>query len=251
MKKLLAFDLDDTLSVTKSPISDRMVELLSSILEHFDVCIISGAKYEQLQKQIVDCLPIEGYKLARLHLLPTFGTHYYRYDEIDEEWRLQYAEDLSAYQKIRITKVLEKAARTLGFWEESPTGEIIEDRLSQVTYSGLGQKAAPEADYAWDPDGSKRLAIRDLAAQDLPDLELRPGGTTSVDVTKVGINKAYGMHKLMEELGIGKDDILFFGDKLQEGGNDYPVKAMGIESLEVHEHTDTEARLETILALIK
>lgn len=250
MKKLLAFDLDDTLAVTKSPISDEMVGVMTRLLDHFDVCVISGGKYEQFQKQIINRLPVEGHKLARLHLMPTCGTRYYRYDEVDEEWKLQYAEDLTDDQKQRIAEVLEKSARELGYWEENPAGEIIEDRLSQVTYSALGQQATPEAKYAWDPDGTKKRAIRDLAAQELPDLELRAGGTTSIDVTKVGIDKAYGMRKLMEELGISKDDILFFGDKLEEGGNDYPVKAMGVTSLEVSEWQDTVHRLESILAVI-
>lgn len=251
MKKVLAFDLDDTLAVTKSPISDRMAAVLGEILNHFDVCVISGGKYEQFQKQIIDRLPVDGRRLARLHLMPTCGTRYYRYDELDEEWRLQYAEDLSDEQKALIREVLEKSARELGYWEENPAGEIIEDRLSQITYSALGQEATPEDKYAWDPDNSKKLAIRDLAAKELPGLEVRAGGTTSIDVTKVGIDKAYGMRKLCEELGIGLDDILFFGDKLQEGGNDYPVKAAGVDSLEVSHWEDTADRLEAIYYAVR
>lgn len=251
MKKLLAFDLDDTLAVTKSPISDEMVVVLSRLLDHFDVCVISGGKYEQFEKQIIHRLPVEGHKLARLHLMPTCGTRYYRYDELEDEWRLQYAEDLTDEQKTRISEVLERTARELGYWEENPAGDIIEDRLSQVTYSALGQHATPEDKYVWDPDGTKKKAIRDKAALELPDLELRAGGTTSIDVTKVGIDKAYGMKKLMDELSIAKEDILFFGDKLEEGGNDYPVKAMGITSLDVSEWQDTVHRLESILAFVE
>ena len=59
------------------------------------------------------------------------------------------------------------------------------------------------------------------------------------------------MQKLIDAIDVSKDEILFFGDKLQEGGNDYPVKAFGIDSLEVTEWEDTAARLETILAVIK
>lgn len=251
MKRVLAFDLDDTLAVTKSPLSDEMVEVLSQILYSFDVCVISGGKFEQFQKQIVNRLHLDGHRLSRLHLMPTCGTRYYRYDEIDEEWKLQYAEDLTDEQKSRIRKVLEESAKELGLWEEHPAGEIIEDRLSQITYSALGQQATAEDKYAWDPDNTKKLAIRDLAAERLPDLEVRTGGTTSIDVTRIGIDKAYGMQKLIDELDISKEDILFFGDKLQEGGNDYPVKAYGIDSLEVLHHEDTIARLQTILYVIK
>lgn len=250
MKKLLAFDLDDTLAVTKSPISDQMVEVLGKILDEFDVCIISGGKFEQFKNQVIDRLDISPMKLRRMHMMPTCGTRYYRYDETSKEWELQYAEDLTEEQKSKIIEALESSAKELGYWEENPAGDIIEDRNSQITYSALGQKAEAEAKYAWDPDGTKKQKLRELAAEKLPDLEVRAGGSTSIDVTRLGIDKAYGMQKLIDALDISREDILFFGDKLQEGGNDYPVKAMGIDSLEVDKWQDTAARLETIIKVI-
>jgi phosphomannomutase len=251
MKKVLAFDLDDTLAITKSPISDQMAEILGDILEEFEICIISGGRYEQFKTQVVDRLHIEPHKLNRLHLMPTCGTRYYRYNELDSEWQIQYAEDLSEAQKKLIIEVLEASAKELGYWEEKPAGDIIEDRGSQITFSALGQKATPEDKYSWDPDGTKKAALRDLAAQSLPGLEVRAGGSTSIDVTREGIDKAYGMQKLIDAIDISKDEILFFGDNLQEGGNDYPVKAFGIDSLDVEGWEDTARRLETILAVIK
>lgn len=251
MKKVLAFDLDDTLAITKSPLSDEMAEILGDILEEFDVCIISGGRYEQFKTQVVDRLHIEPRRLSRLHLMPTCGTRYYRFNEVDKEWQLQYAEDLTEEQRNLVIEVLEKSAKELGLWEQHPAGDIIEDRGSQITFSALGQKATPEDKYAWDPEGTKKASLRDLAAQSLPGLEVRAGGSTSIDVTREGIDKAYGMQKLIDALGITKEDILFFGDNLQEGGNDYPVKAMGIDSLDVDKWEDTVNRLETILAVIK
>lgn len=251
MKKVLAFDLDDTLAVTKSPISDEMSSILGDILNHFEICIISGGKFEQFEQQVINRLHVNPHILNRLHIMPTCGTRYYRYDELEAKWKIQYAEDLTTEQKKLIEKVLEESAKELGYWEEKPAGEIIEDRGSQITYSALGQQATPEDKYAWDPDGSKKLALRDLAAQSLPGLEVRAGGSTSIDVTREGIDKAYGMQKLVDAIDISKDDILFFGDKLQEGGNDYPVKEMGIDSLEVTRWEDTANQLRAILYAIK
>jgi len=248
MKKVLAFDLDDTLAITKSPISDEMVEVLSQILEKYEVCVISGGRFEQFELQITDRLQVNPRILTRLHLMPTCGTQYYRFSETSNDWQLQYAENLTDDQKQQIKKVLETSARQLGLWEAKPAGAIIEDRGSQITFSALGQQATPEAKYAWDPDGTKKIAIRDLAAQALPDLEFRAGGTTSIDVTRKGIDKAYGIQKLMETLQINEQDILFFGDKLQPGGNDYPVKAMGIDSVEVTCWEDTVRELKALLA---
>ncbi len=250
MKKLLAFDLDDTLAITKSPIDDRMAEVLPRILDYYDVCVMSGGKFDQFEQQIVNRLSASPEQLRKLHLMPTCGTRYYRYDTYSKKWTLVYAENLSEQQKKTIKKVLEEAARKLGYWEDKPYGEIIEDRGSQITYSALGQQAPAEMKYGWDPDGLKKNAIRDYAAKQLNGLEVRVGGTTSVDVTIIGIDKAYGMKKLMQLLEIGKEDILFFGDKLDPGGNDYPVKAMGIDSLEVSRWQDTVLCLESIVHVV-
>lgn len=249
-KKLIAFDLDDTLAISKSPISDRMGDLLVQLLKKYDVCIISGGKYEQFRKQVIDRLEATPHELSRMHLMPTCGTRYYRYDEVESEWKLQYAEDLTAEQKKKIVSVLEASAKETGLWAEKPYGEIIEDRGSQVTYSALGQLAPAEEKYKWAKENeAAKQVLRKLVADQLPDLEVRLGGTTSVDVTRIGIDKAYGMKKLIEALDISKDEVLFIGDKLQEGGNDYPVKAMGIDSIEVDRWEDTALVLEGVLKI--
>lgn len=247
MKKVIVFDLDDTLAVTKSPISDRMGEQLSQLLAKFQVCVISGGKFEQFKMQVVDRLSVEPKMLENLHLMPTCGTRYYRFDSGKNTWDLIYEEDLTSEQKSIIIDVLTKGAKKLGIWEDKPTGEIIEDRGSQITYSALGQKASPEDKYKWDPDGKKKWRLRDYAAPYLSDVEVRVGGTTSVDVTRIGVDKGYGVKKLMEVLKAKSGDILFIGDKLQEGGNDYPVKALGIECIEVEKWEDTALVIETLI----
>ncbi len=250
MKKLIAFDLDDTLAVTKSEISDRMSELLSRLVEHYDVCVITGGRFEQIEKQVVKRLEIPEHLLGRLHLMPTCGTRYYRYDELEHKWMLQYAEDLSKDQKKKIVDALERVAKEMDIWCETPAGEIIEDRFSQITMSALGQQATPEDKYAWaEKYKDVRPIYRDKVAELLPDLEVRIGGTTSTDITLPGIDKAYGMRKLIDAIDISKDEILFFGDKLDEGGNDYPVKAMGIDSIAVEGWETTAYALEGILGV--
>ena len=249
-KKVIAFDLDDTLAITKSPISDEMSGILVRLLEHYDVCIISGGNFDQFKKQVVDRLEAPAHKLSRMHLMPTCGTRYYRYDELKNQWAQQYAEDLTEAQKKKIVDALEKVSKELGLWVENPAGEIIEDRGSQITMSALGQQATPEDKYAWaEAFKDIRPVLRDKVAELLPDLEVRIGGTTSTDVTMIGIDKAYGMEKLIEALDISQDEILFVGDKLDEGGNDYPVKAMGIDTIAVEKWEDTAYVLEGVLGV--
>jgi HAD superfamily hydrolase (TIGR01484 family) len=248
-KKFIAFDLDDTLAVTKSQISDQIRDLLIELLKKYDVCIISGGLFKQFFDQVIDRLHTTDQNLLHLHIMPTCGTRYYNYDIANRDWKLQYSNDLSDDQKARATNALEASAKQLGYWIDNSYGDIIEDRMSQITYSALGQKAPATEKYKWDPTGEKKLAMRDMVAKLLPDLEVRAGGSTSVDVTLTGIDKAYGMNKLIETQHIGKDQILYLGDKLQEGGNDYPVKAMGIDTIEVNSWQDTALVIEGILGV--
>lgn len=249
-KKVIAFDLDDTLAVTKSAISDRMGELLARLLENYDVCIISGGKFEQFKVQVIDRLEAPKHLLNKLHIMPTCGTRYFRYDELKDEWVKQYAEDLTDEQKDRIAEVLESCAKEVGLWEAKPYGDIIEDRGSQITYSALGQQAPAEKKYAWaEKYAEEKKVLREKVAERLPDLEVRLGGTTSVDITRIGIDKAYGMQKLIDAIDVDKAEILFVGDKLMEGGNDYPVKAMGIDTVEVDGWEDTALVVEGILGV--
>lgn len=242
--RLVMFDLDDTLAPSKSPLADNMVALLRRMLGDTLGCIISGGRFGQFQSQVLDRLGVFE-TMGNLHLMPTCGTQYVRWS--GEAWETVYAEYLSDDEKKRTLDVLETGARELGLWESQTWGPILEDRGSQITFSALGQSAPVDAKSAWDPDGAKKESLRAYAAQRLPDLEVRSGGSTSVDVTKKGIDKAYGANKLMHILDLGIDDILFFGDRLDEGGNDYPVKALGITSIAVHGWEDTFAKLSSIV----
>ena len=142
-------------------------------------------------------------------------------------WVERYAHDLDPEVAARAIASLERHARELGLWESNPWGNIIEDRGSQITFSALGQEAPLDAKRAWDPDGTKKAALRDAVQPDVPELDVRGGGSTSVDITTRGIDKAFGMGKLVEETGIPASEMLFIGDRLDPEGNDYPVKAAG------------------------
>ncbi len=250
MKKLIAFDLDDTLSISKSAMSDQMAELFAKLLEKYEVCIISGGKFEQFKMQVIDRLEVDEGALRKLHLMPTCGTRYYIFS--DGDWHLQYAEDLNEQQKNKIINAMKKESKSLSIWREKTWGPIIEDRGSQVTYSALGQHAPPEEKYKWaEEHKEKKKIFRDKVAQQIPDLEVRLGGSTSLDVTLPGIDKAYGMSRLIDVLNINKDDVLFVGDKLEEGGNDYPVKAMGVHTIAVEKWEDTALVIETLNKVTK
>lgn len=237
MTKLVAFDLDDTLAPSKQALPAAMGKALQDLLDVAEVCIISGGQMGQFESQVLANLELTDAQARRLHLMPTCGTRYYTWDGND--FALRYAHDLTEEESASARRALEEQARALGLWEEQTWGDILEDRGSQITFSALGQEAPLEAKKAWDPTGEKKEKLRAAVAQLLPTLEVRSGGSTSVDITKKGVDKAYGMERLAAETGIGLDEMLFVGDRLDEGGNDYPVKALGVDCVAVEGWEDT------------
>ena len=235
--KAVVFDLDDTLAPSKSPLDPSMATALVSLLKRLPVCIISGGRFEQFQAQVLDQLTAPEQILSRLHLMPTCGTRYYSRQQ--GSWSQVYSEDLSAEEKARIIRVLEETSRALGYWEKYPWGELIEARGSQITYSALGQVAPLDAKAAWDPGGTKKNLLVARAVPLLPDFEVRAGGSTSIDVTRKGIDKAYGVRKLMMQIHAAPEELLFVGDRLDEVGNDYPVLAAGVPCVPVTSWQDT------------
>ncbi len=201
-------------------------------------------------------------QLAHLHLFVAQGTQYYRYSctgkksassKYDEKnWQQIYNYPLTDAQVAKISETIEQAARELNYWEEDKLkdgDEIIENRLSQVTFSALGQKADTESKYAWDPDCKKREKIVARCKELAPEFDYEIGGTTSINAITPGMNKVFGMTHLMKELDVKKKDILYFGDMTQPGGNDYPVVQMGIDTITVRTHEDTAFALRGILGI--
>ncbi|WP_337005721.1 MULTISPECIES: HAD-IIB family hydrolase [unclassified Microbacterium] len=246
---LVAFDLDDTLAPSKGAIDPRIAGLLRALLRTVDVAIISGGNEAQFRAQVIAQLgDADAADLARLHLLPTCGTRYLRHDGTD--FVAVYAHDLSDDEKAGALAALREEAERLGLWEAEPWGDILEDRGSQITFSALGQQAPRAAKHEWDPTGSKRGALRDAVAARLPGLEVRSGGSTSIDITQAGIDKAFGMRQLAARTGIALTDMLFYGDRLDEGGNDYPVLAIGVPSIAVDGWEDTADKLDALLVTL-
>lgn len=242
---LVAFDLDDTLAPSKSPLPDEVAALLVALLERVPVCIISGGQFGQFDAQVLQRLELTDELARRLHLMPTCGTQYYRWD--GRGFAQVYAQTLTPDERDRALAALERRATELGLWEAETWGPILEDRGSQITFSALGQAAPVDAKTAWDPTGARKAVLRDAVAADLPDLEVRSGGSTSVDITRRGIDKAYGITALVELAGVGLAEMFFVGDRLDEGGNDRPVLDLGVRCHAVDGWQDTATFLATEL----
>jgi phosphomannomutase len=244
MKKLVVFDLDGTLAQSKSALDDEMANLLAELSSVAKVSIISGGDWPQFQKQVLGRLPASG-KLDNFYLLPTCGTKFFEYK--NGTWDKLYSEDLSPDQKKKIVSSLEQAIAETGFQPTETWGERIEDRGSQITYSALGQQAPLDAKSKWDPDFEKRKKIKLLLDKMIPEFSVALGGSTSIDVTLPGIDKAYGMGKLRDVLSMPFAEMLYVGDALFPGGNDYPVRSTGTDCVQVRDPEETKRVIETVV----
>ncbi len=247
MKKLIVFDLDGTLAESKASIDAEMATLLDHLLKIVKVSVISGGAWLQFEKQVLAHLSKDG-RLKNLSLLPTCGTKFYKYGS---KWDLLYSEDFSAAEKKKILSSLQQATETPELKPAQTWGDLIQDRGSQITFSGLGQQAPLEEKKKWDPDFAKRKKIKVQLDKLIPEFSVRLGGATSIDVTKHGIDKAYGIRKLRDVLGIAIPEMIFIGDAVFPGGNDYPAKEAGALSIEVKDPHETKRVIEAIIACLE
>ena len=246
MKRLIVFDLDGTLAESKSSLDAEMSRLLRDLLGIVKVAVISGGDWPQFEKQVLSHLPHDE-RLVNLSLLPTCGTKFFQYKG---DWKKIYSEDFTADEKEKITSSLKKAVGQAGFKVEKVWGEVIEDRGSQITFSALGQQAPLVYKDKWDSDFTKRKKIKAILDTFIPEFSVRMGGATSIDVTKPGIDKAYGVGKLRDILGISLKEMIFIGDALFAGGNDYPAEQAGVVSIPVQGPNETKRVVETIIACL-
>ena len=246
MKKLIVFDLDGTLAPSKSSLAPQTAALLHDLLGIIKAAVISGGAWAQFEKQLLSDLP-KNSCLANLSLLPTCGTKFFQYNG---KWVELYSEDLTADKRKKIIDSLNKAVDETGYRAKKLWGEAIEDRGSQVTFSALGQQAPLAEKEKWDPDFTKRKKITAILKKLIPEFSVRMGGATSIDVTKPGIDKAYGIGKLRDTLHLSLKEMVYIGDALFPGGNDYPAEKAGVVSIPVKGPDDTNLVIKTILACL-
>jgi HAD superfamily hydrolase (TIGR01484 family) len=245
MKHLVAFDLDGTLAESKQPLGEPMGEAIASLLSVAHMAVISGGDWPQFDKQVASRLP-EHADRTRLWLMPTTGTKLYRYT--DSQWQPVYAELFDDATRAKIKTAFDEALAATGFVPEQTWGERVEDRGSQITFSALGQQAPLDAKQKWDPEFAKRKVIQADLQKRLPGLSINMGGATSIDITREGVDKAYGLKKLRNASGIALEDMMFVGDAIFPGGNDYPAKELGLDTVRVRDPQETLAVIATVVA---
>lgn len=240
-KKIIVFDLDGTITPSKMPMDAEMAELFTKILDRMSIAVITGGGYERFEAQFqaLKCTPEE---LSRLFFFPTTGTRFYR--SIDGKWTQVYADEMTIEERKKIKDAFEQAYKDIGYQHpEMLYGEVVEDRGTQVTFSACGQQAPLEVKETWKATNDRRPELMAAVQKYLPDFEVKMPGLTSIDVTRKGIDKGYGIEMIEKHLGIAVPEMVFVGDALYEGGNDHPVIRTGIETVSVKDPEETKVVL--------
>lgn len=257
MKKIIAFDVDGTLAPSKETIEPAMTRLVLSLLMEEKVAVISGGSKERLDKQLQPLITQamqDDSVSSNLFILPTSGSEIWIYDLGQWSWKLKSAIDFPPELKSKAVDALNKVIeRALDF--EIPKdhkGPYIEDRGTQITLSALGQEAPLEEKKKWDPGQSKRKKIREELLKMIgDDVEIGIAGTTSIDILPIGTSKATGLTHLLKYLGLNKEDMLFIGDAVFPGGNDYSPLQIGIETIKVDGPEETANVIQDIMLQLK
>lgn len=253
-KTVIVFDIDGTLTPSKTPADKEMIGLLLDLLTKKSVAIIGGGKYSLFREQLVMQIPEKDKRLERLYLFPTNSTAFYRYNG---DWEKVYSYELTDEEKEKIKNAFEQTFIEVNYQEPDETyGPTIEDRGTQISFSPLGQevvamlgeKEGVILKEEWNKKYDKlRQKMRSILQNKLPEFEVRAGGLTTIDITRKGIDKAYGIRQIADHLGTRIEDMLFVGDAIFPGGNDYAALQTGIDYVKVKNPTDTKELIRKLI----
>lgn len=248
-KKAIVFDLDGTLTASKADLDQEMASLLCRLLEKKKVLVMGGGNLAQFRGQFLNNLTCPKEKFDSLFIAPTSGASMYK--NKNGKWQEVYRYTLSLSEKRKIMSAFKDAFLDIQYRNPKKIyGKVIENRESQITFSALGQKAPLAAKEKWHKESDIRPALKNALEKYLPGFGVRLGGLTSIDVTKKGIDKAYGVRQIAKILKIPIKRMAYVGDALYEGGNDAVVKKTGIPTLQVDGLEDAKFFIRALLSFI-
>lgn len=240
------FDLDDTLAESFKPPKPETIEGLKQLLERIPVAIITGAGLQRMEEQFLPLITASPHA-DRLYIFPNSSAQLYLYE--NGLWKEAYSLALTLDERSRIKQaILEVMSENEVLRSVPHYGQQMFDRDAQVAYTIVGFDAPLEIKQTWDADGSKRRTLADALKQKLPDFEILLGGTTTVDITRKGINKSYGVEQFSKRLEIPVSEMLYVGDAFYEGGNDIVVIPTGIPTRSVDGPEETPGIIRELVA---
>ena len=212
MVKLMAFDLDGTLTQHKTPLSPENRAVLDALGRKYRLVMVGAGQCRRIFNQM-EQYPID--------IIGNYGLQYAKYDPEKKDIVTVRDEVLPCDRpsvEARVTALREKYGFT------TYAGENVEFHPSGcVTFPILGTKAQQADKLAFDPDRSRRRAIYAEVCETFPEYVVFVGGSSSFDMAPKPYNKYYALDIYCKEHGVAHDEAVFVGDDYGPGGNDESV----------------------------
>lgn len=210
--KLIAFDLDGTLTQHKSSMEQAALDVLNALRERYKLLMVGAGMCSRIFRQMGE-YPID--------IIGNYGMQYCTYNpethQLDKVYDLHAPCDQSSVEE-RIAQLRRRFGYT------SFVGDSVEYHDSGcVTFPLLGTKAAIEDKLAFDPDRAKRKPLYPIVKEFFPDYTVFIGGSSSFDFAPFPYNKYYALDRYCTENGYSHDEVIYVGDDYGPGGNDESV----------------------------
>jgi HAD superfamily hydrolase (TIGR01484 family) len=224
------FDLDETLAQSMQAPHPAMMQAVNLLMTKVPVAIISGAGFDRIERDVLSQMP---HITSNLYIFPNSSSQCYLYR--DGAWHMEYDHALTLDERNDVKTAIAECMQELEILRDTPSyGTQVVDREAQIAFTIVGLDAPKDFKYTWDPDGNKRHIVVEALKRTLGDgFDILTGGASTIDITRRGVNKAYGVEWLATRLGIPTSDMLYVGDALYAGGNDEVVKKTGISTRQV------------------
>ncbi|HWO07558.1 MAG TPA: HAD-IIB family hydrolase [Candidatus Paceibacterota bacterium] len=243
LPRAVIFDLDDTLAESYTPPREEILGKLAALSRSTVVAIMTGAAYDRVERDLMQ--RFKGTRGGNMYVFSDSAARCYTFEK--DDWREVYNFSLAPEDRQRIVAAIRDAVRTTGIFDGGEDHSRIIDRETSVAFAALAPDASQEDKRAWDPDGSKRMKLIDELRARVPEFEIFIGGKSTIDVTREGITKEYGVKWLSKELSVEARDMLFVGDGFYEGGNDAVVIPTGIQTRETTGPAETLRIIDELL----
>lgn len=225
--KLIAFDLDGTLTQHKSPLGEENRRVLEELSKKYKLLMAGAGMCNRIFNQMGK-FPID--------VLGNYGMQYAEYNEETGELDIV-RNDVLPVDRESVEKRVTAMREKYGFTEFA--GDNVEYHASGcVTFPILGTAAKIEDKLAFDPDRKKRRAIYEDVKATFSDYTVFVGGSSSFDMAPAPFNKAYALAKYCEERGIAHDEVVYVGDDYGPGGNDESVYLSDFNFLTIDNYLD-------------
>ena len=234
--KLIAFDLDGTLTQHKTPLSDETRDILFALSKKYKLLMAGAGMCKRIFNQMGG-FPID--------ILGNYGMQYAEYNpdtkSLDIVKDIQIPCDRESCEK-RVTYLRNK------YGYNQFKGDNVEYHSSGcITFPLLGTKADKEDKLAFDPDRKKRRAFYDDVVSVFNDFNVFVGGSSSFDMAPRPYNKFYALDKYCKERGISHDEVVYVGDDYGQGGNDESVYLSNINFIEVDDYREFKHKIKPLL----